>query len=256
MRKLLTLWIVLVAIVGISTSSFAQVGGLMFPGPGTPHTSGGVTLTYTVTDVSQVVDTTNTGTFTVNIGTVAADRVVVILINTSANSGANGTPTSVTLNTNAMTLAASESSTGNGGIFVYFLSVPSSLINSTSATLQVNTPFSSFTEVVVGNLNGSATASVRASNNVIWSGGGTVSDPRGVPNDLAAVSALAGDIVVTGWAIDRTGSYSVNAGSATIDRNTAGGSVWFVAAHGTSGSPSFNGATNFNNSFAIVSFKP
>jgi hypothetical protein len=39
MRKLLTLWIALAAIVGISTSSFAQ-GGMM-PGPGTPASSGG-----------------------------------------------------------------------------------------------------------------------------------------------------------------------------------------------------------------------
>jgi hypothetical protein len=221
-----------------------------------PTAAGGATLTYTATDVSQVPDTTNTGTFTVNIGTIAADRVVVVLINTSAASGSNGTPTTVTLNGNAMTLAVSEASTGNGGIFIYYLPVPSSLINSTTATLQVTTPFSFGTEVVVGNLNGSAAASVRASNSVIWSGGGTVSDPRGVPNDLAAVSALAGDIVVTGWAIDRSGTYTVNGGSATVDFNAAGGSPWFVAAHGTSGSPSFNGATNFNNSFAIVAFKP
>jgi hypothetical protein len=41
MRKLLTLWIALAAIVAVTASSFAQLaGGLMFPGPGTPHSAG------------------------------------------------------------------------------------------------------------------------------------------------------------------------------------------------------------------------
>jgi hypothetical protein len=42
MRKLLTLWIALAAVVGIGGPALAQLsGGLMFPGPGTPKAAGG-----------------------------------------------------------------------------------------------------------------------------------------------------------------------------------------------------------------------
>jgi hypothetical protein len=191
MRKLLTFLIALGANVVAVVSPVSAQMTMMGVSNG-PSSGGGGSLTYTVTDISQAVDTTNTGTFTVNIGTAASDRVVVVIINTQSNTGANGTPTGtppVSLGGTAMTFAGSSVSTGAGGIFIYYLPFPTG----TSATLQINTPFSSGILPVVGKLNGSVGASVRATNSVGWSGGGTVSDPRGVPNDLAAVSALAGD---------------------------------------------------------------
>jgi hypothetical protein len=113
----------------------------------------------------------------------------------------------------------------------------------------------------LGNLNGSASASVNAFNGDAWQGGGTTVDPRGVPNDLAAVSVAPGGVVVTGAQIDRSGTYTANGSSITIDfsdndSGAGGQGHQMLAGHGTSGSPSINGASNFNANFVIASFKP
>jgi hypothetical protein len=59
MRKLLTVWIVLAAIVGVSVSALAQGG--MGPGPGTPHTTGGGGGTTTLNPSDKSATTTLSG---------------------------------------------------------------------------------------------------------------------------------------------------------------------------------------------------
>jgi hypothetical protein len=88
MRKLLTLWIALAAIVGISTSSFAQLnGGLMFPGPGTPATSGGAGCTAATNFLARTsgLSGTETTAYTTMICGLVTDGVI-----TGNLSGATG----------------------------------------------------------------------------------------------------------------------------------------------------------------------
>jgi hypothetical protein len=154
------------------------------------------------------------------------------------------------------TLAASS---GGECLFVYYLLAPSSVLNASSAAIVVNAPYALAAAISVGNINGSATASVNAVNGSSWgqAGGGS---PRCVPNDLSAVAVASGGVVVTGALIDRNTSLTaVNTSGSTPDVNNenAGGLGWtFGQVHGTSGSPGFTGATNYNANCAIASFKP
>jgi hypothetical protein len=98
MRKLLTLWIALAAIVGVTASSFAQ-GGMM-PGPGTPHTSGGgsAVLTFQGEDGYAVTHdaVTSPNTFpTMAIGAAFSNRKVIAVIITPGSY--NGIATGVTI---------------------------------------------------------------------------------------------------------------------------------------------------------------
>lgn len=237
-------------------------GAGVYPAAG----GGGATLTYTPTATAVAWDDTGTGSFAgVAIGTVAADRIIVVSIALVSNTAANGRPSSVTCGGVAMTNATGTSgetpSGGGAGTnnYIYYLAAPSGVLNATTATIVVTTPFSSNYSISVGVLNGSAAASVNAFNGNAWSGGGTVADPRGVANDLAAVAVASGGIVVTSAQIDRSGTYVASGSTITIDRtvNDIGSpNHQHVQGHGTSGSPAITGATNFNANFAIASFKP
>lgn len=220
-------------------------------------------LTYTVTDVSQLPDNGG-GTFTgVNIGAVAADRIIVVTILVDGTVQVNSRPSSVTVGGVAMTNATGTSgetpSGGGAGVnnYIYYLLAPAGVLNASSATVQVTTPFCLHIGIAVGNINGDAAAFVNAFNGSAWQGGGTISDPRGVPNDLAGVAVASGGVVVTGFQIDRSGTYTPNGSSIIIDYSQVDGqSHDMLSGHGTSGSPSINGATNFNANFVIAAFSP
>lgn len=224
----------------------------------------GATLSYTTTDVSQAWDNTGAGLFsTVNIGTVSSDRIIVVTIGTVSNSSGNGRPSSVTVGGVSMTLASSRSGETTGGIgnnYVYYLLASSGVLNSASTSVVVTTPFSQNVAISVGTLTGSTGATINSFNGDDWSGGGTVADPRGVPNDLAAVTVASGGIVVCGGQIDRNTTMTSNSSINTILdlslADSSGQSHTFLQSHGSSGGPAFNGATNFNASFVITSFQP
>jgi hypothetical protein len=250
MRKLLTLCIALAAIVAVTASSVGQVGGLSFPGPGNHTAGGGATLTYTLT---QTITQANATSFAnVAIGTVTSDRTIVVTAfegsnaQTSCENGGGSAGPAPTATIGGVTMT---SVTQAAEFYVYYLFAPAGVLNATTATLA----FTSFNAssgwaFTAGTLTGSTTTSVNASNGNASSGGGTVADPRGVTHDLAGVAVASGGVVLTGWGIDRTGTYNANIAFPGIGA--------FVAAHGTNGSPNFNGATNFNCNFVIASFKP
>jgi hypothetical protein len=262
MRKLLTFLIALAAIVFAVVSPVSAQGfvGCFNCGRG----GGGGTLTYTLT---QTFTQANAFSFaSVAIGTVTSDRTIVVTAQESSNSqtgcengggSAGPAPTATIGGVTMASVTQAAESTGGQCNYVYYLFAPAGVLNLTTATLA----FTSFNPsqgwaFSVGTLTGSTTTSVRASNGNAWSGGGTVANPRGVANDLAGVTALAGDIVITGWGIDRTGPYTANSTNTTVDGQGASGPGAFLAAHGTNGSPNFISAANFNANFVIVSFKP
>jgi hypothetical protein len=71
------------------------------------------------------------------------------------------------------------------------------------------------------------------------------------------VAVASGGVVIIGMGIDRTVTMTANSANTTVDTNkNSGGGDAFMAAHGTNGSPNFNGASNFNVNFVIASFKP
>jgi hypothetical protein len=138
MRKLLTLWIALAAIVGGSTSSFAQ-GGMM-PGPGTPHSvsgctpgtqatnflartsglSGTETTAYCTLINGLVTDSIITGTMAGSGSGAAAcgsllDALYVFATNTTTTANLNLCSTSYGLTqTGGVTFTADVGYTGNG----------------------------------------------------------------------------------------------------------------------------------------------
>lgn len=260
MHKFLTFLIALGAIVlGVCSPASAQVP-MTGAGLGAPPSGGGGSLTYTTTDLTQGFGGTSYSS--VNIGTVAAYRTIVITAFVSSttqagcqNAGAAPTVTVGGVTMNSVTQAGE--STGGECQYVFWLFAPSGVLNASTAAVAF-TGFNIFnTFIAVGNINGSTTTSVNASNGDGWSGGGTHADPRGVTVDLAGVAVATGGVVVTGMGIDRTVTMTANSSNTTVDLNAnSGGGVAFMAAHGTNGSPNFNGATNFNANFVIASFKP
>src|SRR5437870_1477214 len=74
----------------------AGSGSMSLMGVGKPAGGGGATLTYTVTDVSKAWQA-GTSFTTVNIGTVAADRIIVVSLLNDSNNTVNGRPSSVTV---------------------------------------------------------------------------------------------------------------------------------------------------------------
>ena len=258
MRKLLMCFVALAAIVG---GTVASQGQGWFP----LVKAGAATLTYTLT---QSITQANATSFaSVAIGTVTSDRTIVVTAMEGSNSlfgcenggGSAGPAPTATIGGVTMTsVTQAAESTGGQCLYVYYLFAPAGVLNATTATLA----FTSFNPssgwaFTAGTLTGSTTTSVNASNGDASSGGGTVADPRGVTNDLAGVAVASGGFVLTGWAIDRTGTYTANSANTTMDGNIAFPGIGaFVAAHGTNGSPNFNGATNFNCNFVIASFKP
>jgi hypothetical protein len=83
MRKLLSFFIALAAIVAVTASSFAQLGGgLMFPGPGTSHSAGVTPLSWIGTDAQAINNGFGTtATFTGrSIGAATASDTVTLFI--------------------------------------------------------------------------------------------------------------------------------------------------------------------------------
>jgi hypothetical protein len=264
------LFVGLIAVAVVAFGALAQAitpqqyATMMLLGAGKAPAGGGGTLTYTLT---QTITQANATSFaSVAIGTVTSDRTIVVTAQEGSNSlfgcenggGSSGPAPTATIGGVTMTsVTQAAESTGGQCLYVYYLFAPAGVLNATTATLA----FTSFNAgsgwaFTAGTLTGSTTTSVNASNGNAWSGGGTVADPRGVTNDLAGVAVATGGIVLTGWGIDRTGSYTANSSNTTVDGNITSGIGAFVAAHGTNGSPNFNGASNFNCNFVIASFKP
>jgi hypothetical protein len=223
------------------------------PGGGAP---GGGPLTYTPTDISQAWN--NSGgtsiTFTgANIGPVAADRIVVVSLSLNASSAANAHPSSVTVGGLSMTLATGtlgEGASTAGFDYIYWRLVTAADINATTANIVVNATSINNIAITVGNINGSATASVNDSQGFAWS---QAVDPRGA----AAATVLAGGVLVTVATIDRNTTTAWT--GATLDnnnQNAASFAYTHAAAHGTNGSPTFTGANNFLASIVAAAFKP
>lgn len=244
--------------------ALAQVGQIPAWPPRTPAPTS-ATLTYTPTDVSQAWNNTpGSGVFlNANIGPVAIDRIVTLTLGLRSNLAANGRPSAVTLTNGATTVTLTNGtgttgeSTGGQNNYVFWLLCNASNFNFTTANIAIVTPFTSEYSVSVGNVNGSATASISGTGGSSWS---QALDPRGVPNDFAALTIPTGGLVVVGGMGDRnTIVWTANAGSATVDLsnpNSGGGGFTSLQAHGTNGSPSFNNANNFFAGFVAAVFQP
>jgi len=124
MRKLLTFLIALASIAFLLFgSATAQVGGLSFPGPGTPHSSGGVAFSITNTD--KKADTSAGTVITYNAGgnpsigaTNGGNRIIAF---TLSGQGFGGSTPTATINGVAATRAGSRFS-GNAGVGLFYLS--------------------------------------------------------------------------------------------------------------------------------------
>jgi hypothetical protein len=118
MRKLLTLWIALAAIVAVTASSFAQLGGgLMFPGPG--RAAGGVSpATYAATYVDCQDLGFGSSTYTSASITWTAGTAIVFIANAD---GAN-TLSGVTIKGVAATLIGASA---NGSTWLYRANITS-----------------------------------------------------------------------------------------------------------------------------------
>jgi hypothetical protein len=255
MRKFLTFLIALAAIAfAVCSPSSAQVGGLMFPGPGSFASSGGGgTLTFVATDTTQTWQTSGASfTFAATIGTASTDRLVVVAISHDAITGND--VSGVTINTLAMTKATSSGvSSGVGPASdIWYRMTPTSDIAGSTASIVVTiggTNFSSDLVITVGKITGSATATLGPVANV----------PSASTPDAHAISATipTNGVAVMLAGIDRNTTISWI--GATKDSNineTGGGAVAQSMAHGTSSSVSFTGANNFSNSSAMATFGP
>jgi hypothetical protein len=101
MRKFLTFLIALAAIAfAVCSPSSAQVGGLMFPGPGSFASSGGGALTFAQTDSDKNTSTPAPGfTFTTkNVGTGSATRFVWVALDFQGTNSPNMDITTVQVN--------------------------------------------------------------------------------------------------------------------------------------------------------------
>jgi hypothetical protein len=140
MCKLLTFLIALAAIaLGVCTPIPAQ---MMMMGAGCGGAScgggGGTTLTYTATDLTQGFGSTSYSS--VNIGPVAADRVIVITAFVSSTSQAGcqnaGAAPTVTVGGHTMsTVTQAGESTGGQCQYIYYLFAPSGVLNASTAAV-------------------------------------------------------------------------------------------------------------------------
>jgi hypothetical protein len=255
MRKLLTFLIALAVTVGAALAPLPaahSAGFLLLVKPG-----GGGSLTYTVTDVSKAWQT-GTSFTSVNIGTVAADRIIVVSLLSDSNTTTNGRPSSVTVGGVSMTSATTTLGEGASGQdnYIYYLLAPAGVLNTSSATITITTPFSLDFAIAVGNINGSAAASVSSTGGDAFS---QHADPRGVPNDFTALTIPTGGVGVISGLIDRSTTMVATSANTTVDLNnpsSIGSTFTHMAAHGTNGSPTFTGANNFNASFVMAVFQP
>ena len=106
-NRILTILIALAVTVGAAASSFGQVGGLSFPGPGGGHSSGGSSPTVYAGGTSALAPGFPNGPWTsaaVDLGPVTATRYITVMV---MSGGAGGTPPqasfSVTLGSTSMT---------------------------------------------------------------------------------------------------------------------------------------------------------
>jgi hypothetical protein len=114
MRKLLTLWIALAAIVAVTASSFG--GSMMLLGVGSrpPSVGGGGTPTFTWADSKVLTGTPPPGSFAAaSIGTASSDRIVVAGISWQGTASTNMDITAVTIGgVTATQVAYNRSSAG------------------------------------------------------------------------------------------------------------------------------------------------
>jgi len=140
--------------------------------------------------------------------------------------------------------------------YIYYLLAPSGILNTSSDTIVITSVQNNAFAIAVGNINGSAAASVSST------GGDAFSqhvDPRGVPNDFAALTIPTGGVGVISGLIDRSTTMVATSANTTVDLNnpsSLGNFFTHMAAHGANGSPTFTGANNFNASFVMAVFQP
>lgn len=146
MKKLL---VALALYIGLICTVAAQMGSF-FPGPGTAHSTGGggsVNWTKTANPAIQA-GTANPQSFTsVNIGTAASDRIVIVC----AGQNSNGPINALTINGVSATKAVDSTATGGSETSLWYLNVTSG----TSATIDLtsNSAFPGFVGIAVGTIN-------------------------------------------------------------------------------------------------------
>jgi len=90
---------------------------------------------------------------------------------------------------------------------------PSGVLNTSSDAIVVTT---SFSNAFVGNINGSATASISSTGGDAFS---QHADPRGVPNDFTALTVPTGGVEVISGLIDRSTTMVATSSNTTVDFN-------------------------------------
>lgn len=245
---LLPIWL----LVGASQAQFNN-----FP-PGTFNSraalnpaggGGGGTLTYTATAVATAWQTSVSppATFTaVAIGTASSDRIVVVSITVDGNAS-NGVISGVTIGGSGAAKAVGIDPTVAGqGVYIYSLLVTSG----TTANIVIScSGFPSGIGISVGNIKGSATATVNATNSV---GPSTVADPHSlttvVPaNGVGVVAAIIDRAITPSWT-NATGDANISEVSA--------GAMSLQQAHTTNNTPSFTGANNFQLAMVAATWGP
>jgi hypothetical protein len=206
MRKLLTLWIALAAMLCVAATgaqSFWQSVAQVSVAAGG---RGGGTLTWTLQNSGAAATFSGTPSLpfstTVNIGTPSADRVVIVVISWEAAAGAtNGdvSPTGVIVNGVTLTQAVDMyTSAAVRGAAVYYGLVTAGTSVTLSATSIGGSGWWTEGIITVGTLTGSATASVAST----IGNGGSPTPPApwqgGVNSNAAAVTVPSGGMAILG----------------------------------------------------------
>jgi hypothetical protein len=253
MRKLFSILIALAAIVAVTASSFG--GSMTLLGVGKAPGGGGATLTYTPTDVSQAWNNVGASSVTfnpVNIGPVAADRIVVVSL--TIQSSVTVSPT-VTVGGLSMTNATGVlgQGTGLGGyVYIFWRLVTAADINATTAPIAVSSA-GGFNNVAitVGNINGSATASNNNSQGYSWAQAGSTFGPA------TPLTINAGGLEISCAEVDRNDPTSAsNITRDNVNQNPGSFAHTHISGHGTNVSPTFTIAGNFFTAMVTAAFAP
>lgn len=238
----------------LSLAAVAQVGGLMFPGPGPGHSSGGGTLTFTpsATTVPWVTGPSPPTNFSADIGTASADRIVVVAI--AVDAGTAQVVSGVTINGVTATKDSffdppSSLGGGGGGLYIYHALVTS---GSGSQTIQLQSAgFPGAWGIAVGMITGSATASFSAGNVKAFTAS------QFDPQVMTSTTIPANGVGVVCTILDRPGTPSWS-GAALAKTTTAtlGNQFTLSMASGTNPAPSFTGANGFGVGMAMTTFGP
>jgi hypothetical protein len=259
MRKLLTLWIVLAGRsmrrLGLAFAFCALLfgaasaqlgGGLMFPGPGTSHSSGAApTWLKTDNPPVQTISSGSTATFLgANIGTASSNRIVVVCAATRIG----GPLTGVTIATNPTTLAKA-SNVGAVNAEIWYLSVPS---GATADIVLTGTAALQYIGITVGILTG-VTATPNSTALLAY---GYNPDPNTTSSALTILSTGFG--IVCGGSETPNATPTFNVG--TLDYERATGALWSVLSGNISASgsqtPSISGYNSAGLAIAAASWGP